>query len=279
MSERQMQEIKEQIGRGVLEQAQVDRSTGRISDVAMLGRVSENNRVYTDAAMKDAARLYEGAPLYIDHPKEGELRDRGGIRSVRDLAGRVLTPRKVGDQVRGDLELLDAEPARSLILSLAETMPGQAGLSHRARGEVEVGEDGRQVVRSLEQVAGVELVTEPATVSGLLEGIEREDAREAVRAELREAGVLEHLSEPTVQYLASLDEEQREAELAHYTGSSPSRPWSRGRGRGSSAISLEREPEAMVEDGPERSNGRRNHTKLRFSAGELEEAHRQVFGR
>ena len=71
-----------------------------IQNVALLGSVSLNNRVYTEQAMKDAAKLYNGAPVYIDHPTESEMEDRQGVRSVMDLAGRVLRSRIAGEQGR-----------------------------------------------------------------------------------------------------------------------------------------------------------------------------------
>lgn len=176
------QEIRDQVRRGILEGAQVDRESGRLTDVALLGRVSENNRIYTDRALEDATRLYAEAPVYLDHPTKREMRDRSGVRSVRDLAGKVVNPRRAGDQVRGDLHLLEAEPARSLLLSLAEQMPEQVGMSHRAHGEVQLDEEGRQIVQNLDDVYGVELVTDPATVEGLVESLDRRH-RKAKRRE------------------------------------------------------------------------------------------------
>ena len=145
-----------------------------IQNVALLGSVSLNNRIYTEQALKDAARLYNGASVFIDHPTESEMRDRGGVRSVTDLAGQVLRARIVGEQVRGDIQIMDREPTKSLFLAIAEQMPSIAGMSHRARGTVEVGEDGTETVTSLDRVFAVELVAEPATVAGLFESITKE---------------------------------------------------------------------------------------------------------
>jgi hypothetical protein len=144
-----------------------------IQNVSLLGRTSLNNRVYSEQAMQDAVRLYDGAPVYIDHPTDDELDARGGIRSVHDFAGRVRNPRKVGDRVRGDIEVLDREPTRSLMLSVAKQMPEQAGMSHRARGELTRTDDGKDRVDSLLSVEAVEFVMEPATVAGLFEAVTR----------------------------------------------------------------------------------------------------------
>ena len=141
-----------------------------IHNVALLGRVSANGRVYREQAMKDAVKLYDGAPVYIDHPTETELRARGGIRSAHDFAGRIRNPRLAGDRVRGDIEVLDREPTKSLLLSVANQMPEQAGMSHRARGRMEM-EDGQEYVEGLLSVDAVEFVMEPATMAGLFEAV------------------------------------------------------------------------------------------------------------
>lgn len=155
---------------GVLTEARVQRSEGRLNDLPLLGRVSKNGRIYTEKALRDAARLYDGARSFLDHPVEGELRDRDGVRSVRDLIGKIENPRVAGDRVRGDLVLLES-PHRDLVLSLAERAPELVGMSHRARGQVRQDEQGRQIVESLDKVFALELVTEPATVGGLQEAL------------------------------------------------------------------------------------------------------------
>ena len=47
-------------------------------------------------------------------------------------------------------------------------------MSHRARGDIEVADDGHETVTSLTHVFAVELVAEPATVAGLFESITKE---------------------------------------------------------------------------------------------------------
>lgn len=157
-----------------LGEAQVDRESNVIQNVALLGRHSRNagGRIYSDQAMDDAVRLYEGVHFYIDHPRESELRDRKGVRSVFDLAGKVMAPRRAGDKVRGDLHLLNI-PNKDVVMALAEQMPEMVGNSHRARGKVRPTEGGAQLVESLQEVFAVELVTDPATVDGLFESLNR----------------------------------------------------------------------------------------------------------
>lgn len=156
----------------MLREARVDRAENLIRNVTLLSKVSKNNRTYSEQALTDAARLYDRVPFYLDHPTDAELRERKGARSVLDLAGEVVNPRRVGDQVRGDIHVLDREPAKSLLFALAEQMPHRAGNSHRARGRLRAGTAGQgDVVEGLEEVFAVELVTDPATTSGLFESV------------------------------------------------------------------------------------------------------------
>lgn len=165
-------------GLAAFSEAVVDRGSNIISNVTLLGKVSKNKRVYSEQAMTDAVRLYEGAHFYFDHPTDREMRERKGIRSVTDLAGRIRNPRKVGDKVRGDIEVLDREPSKGLIFALAEQMPDAVGNSHRASGKVRMSDDGTQIVESLDKVFAVELVAEPATTAGLFESLQRTDPTE-----------------------------------------------------------------------------------------------------
>ena len=148
-----------------------------INNVKLLGKVSRNNRTYSEQAMKDAVTLYEHVAVYFDHPTKSELRDRSGTRSVRDLAGKVLNPRRGPGEIRGDVQMIDIPENGSVnpkvfLTALVEQMPDMAGFSHRAQGKVKRGENG-DVVESLSHVDALELVTEPATSNGLFESLER----------------------------------------------------------------------------------------------------------
>lgn len=182
------------------EATKVDRDTGLISNVRLLGKQSRNKRVYSESAVSDAVRLYRGAPFYIDHPRRDEMRERDGNRSVMDLAGKIRNPRRAQDGVRGDLQVLDRH--KDLVFGLAEQMPEMVGMSHRAEGTIKPGDDGTDVVEGLDVVHAVELVTTPATTNGLYESLttgektmdlsevtvdqladERPDLLEAIRSE------------------------------------------------------------------------------------------------
>lgn len=48
--------------------SQVDRDAGVIRGVRILGRSSRNGREYSDQALTQAARLYEGLGVNLNHP-------------------------------------------------------------------------------------------------------------------------------------------------------------------------------------------------------------------
>lgn len=175
-----------------LKEAKVERETSRVLNVKLLGAVSRNGRVYSDRALEDAKRLYEGVQFFLDHPTDDELRRTKGVRSVRDLAGRVRNVRRAGQEVRGDLHLIPGGPHTDLVLNIAESMPELAGNSHRATGRVRT-ENGKQVVEGLAAVAAVEFVTAPATSKGLFESHQdppdpskEDDVKDLTLAQLKE---------------------------------------------------------------------------------------------
>jgi hypothetical protein len=208
----------------ILEGATVDRASLVIQNVKLLGRESKNGRRYSDQALQDAVRLYKGAPFYLDHPRDDELRERQGARSVLDLAGRVLSARQVGDAVRGDVQILDREPVKSLLFALAEQMPEMAGNSHRVAATLRPGAPGEpDLVESIEEVFGVELVTNPATAASLFESIthgrtdmkdvtldklkaERPDLVQALVKEQQTGGELERIKAENADLKKKVDE-------------------------------------------------------------------------
>ena len=163
--------LTEQLARGfVFSEATVDRETGMIQNVSLLGRVSANGRVYSTKAMGEAAELHKGVAIYVDHPTRSEASDRGGVRSVRDLAGQVISARVVRDRVKGTVQALRGTDPGELLLALAE-MPEVAGFSHRATGTTSRDGSGDEVVDSITAVHGADVVSDPATTAGLFESI------------------------------------------------------------------------------------------------------------
>ena len=141
----------------------VDREAGLIEGVRILGPSSKNGRHYSPRAMAEAARLYEGAPVNVDHPAS-ERKDR----PLAEAFGWIRNVRQEPDGVYGDLHYLRSHPQAELVAEAAERNPNRIGLSHHAEGTVRM--DGQRViVETVERVHSVDLVQTPATNAGLFE--------------------------------------------------------------------------------------------------------------
>lgn len=152
----------------------IDTAAGVIRGVRVLGKVSQNNREYSEQAMKDAVRLYEGAAVFINHPDRSKPNVE---RSLRDKIGFLRNARIEGDAVRADLHYIKAHPEAGLITEMAQRNPRMFGLSHNAEGRMGM-QGGKRVVESVESVRSVDLVSNPATNTGLFESfaLQEEDA-------------------------------------------------------------------------------------------------------
>lgn len=144
--------------------AKIDKAAGIVRGVRVLGRESRNGRTYSDKAMNDAARLYEGAPVNIDHDRKEPHRERGlleGFGELRNTANK-------GEFVEGDLHYPKSHPATPLFEEMAERFPNKVGLSHNADGKSRR-EKGKEIVESIDRVISVDVVRSPATNKGLWE--------------------------------------------------------------------------------------------------------------
>lgn len=139
----------------------VDRERGLIQGVKVLGLESQNGRSYQPRALSDAAKLYEGKPVNVDHVE-------GQRRSYRDRIGRLTNIAMRGDGLYGDLLVNPKHPLTEQLLWDAEHAPENVGLSHDAQGRTS-NRQGRVMVESIHMVRSVDLVAEPATTKGLFE--------------------------------------------------------------------------------------------------------------
>jgi hypothetical protein len=173
--------------------ARVDLTEGVIYGAKILGRISKNGREYSDKALHDGLRLYEGSVINIDHPdaKEGN-KPRGFMEG---LAVINKTYMKEGEPY-GDLHFIKAHPDTASILEWASRFPDKFGLSHNADGN-EVSKGGKRIVESLDRVISVDVVRNPATVKGLFESEQamKKTLRQIIEAEFpkthKGAGLLE----------------------------------------------------------------------------------------
>jgi hypothetical protein len=173
--------------------ARVDLTEGVIYGAKLLGRVSKNGREYSDKALHDGLRLYEGSVINIDHPdaKEGH-KPRGFMEGVAVINKTYM---KEGEPF-GDLHVIKAHPASASLLEWASRFPDKFGLSHNADGN-EVTKGGKRIVESLDRVISVDVVRNPATVKGLFESEQamKKTLRQIIEAEFPKthngAGLLE----------------------------------------------------------------------------------------
>ena len=113
-------------------QARINKETGVIEGVLLLtgGKISKNKTLYTPKVLREAVTRYEGAKMYLDHPKAGE-----SVRSVRDYGGQYKNVRlEEGSRLRADLHLVQNAEVRTTVIPIAEAMPAGVGLSIRDRG-------------------------------------------------------------------------------------------------------------------------------------------------
>ncbi len=143
----------------------VDRQAGVIRGVKLLGLESRNGRTYLPEALAQAAPLYEGAKVNVNHPK-------GNPSGPRDYQDRIGTIRNVA--VRSDEGLFGDfcfNPKHALAEQLiwdAEHASENVGFSHNV--EARVGRRGDRVaVEAITRVQSVDLVADPATTRGLFE--------------------------------------------------------------------------------------------------------------
>jgi len=110
----------------------INRESGVLEGVLILtgDKISRNKTLYTKKALSEAVLRYEGAKMYLDHPKNGET-----VRSVRDYGGTYRNVRlEEGKFLRADLHLIPNEGVRNTVIPIAESKPAGAGLSIRDRG-------------------------------------------------------------------------------------------------------------------------------------------------
>ena len=144
----------------------VDEDAGIIYNVKILGKHSKNGRVYTDKAMDDAARVYEGLAVNIDHP-DGP--NAGKERKFHEGIGELRNVRRIGEENRGDLYYAKSHPYAPLLVERAQRFPNNFGLSHNVEGETSRRRDGMLQVESVTKGHSVDVVSRPATNKGLFE--------------------------------------------------------------------------------------------------------------
>jgi len=145
----------------------VDTANRRILDVAVLGPQSRNGRTYRESALRDGARVFEGAKVYLNHRRQEAGRTQP--RDVRDYVGRLYGLHVADDGKLRARELAVNNPAAWELLGIAEHDPAAFGLSIDAEGVAQGNE-----VTAIVRAHSVDIVAEPATTTGLFEQKEDE---------------------------------------------------------------------------------------------------------
>jgi hypothetical protein len=143
----------------------VDRERGIIFGVKVIGRESKNGREYSEAALRGAIPMYENTQVFIDHD---DRRSGPSTRKTSDLFGSLRSVRFEDGAVKADLHFLKSHPLAGQIMEAAERHPNLLGMSHHAEGNV-ARRGGKLIVESIGKVHSVDIVTQPATNSGLFE--------------------------------------------------------------------------------------------------------------
>jgi hypothetical protein len=110
----------------------INKETGVIEGVLILtgDKVSKNKTMYGKKVLKEAVARYEGAKMFLDHPKAGET-----VRSVKDFGGVYKNVRlDEGRYLRADLHLIQNAEVRNTVIPIAESKTAGVGLSIRDRG-------------------------------------------------------------------------------------------------------------------------------------------------
>jgi len=181
------------------ESPQVDREAGVIRGVKILGKTSRNHRVYSPEALAQAAQLYEGLAVNVDHPRE---RTPATPRQVADGLGWLAGVHVTDEGVYGDLHFLRTHPQAAMLAEAAERNPRRFGLSHNAEGRL-VRREGRWVVESVARVHSVDVVQNPATNQGLFESCD-DAAPQTLRDLCVQAGCATLLEHPVLNPLGDL---------------------------------------------------------------------------
>ena len=152
------------------------KSTGKTIglDPAEFGEAVNEPYVYSKRAMLEAAPLYEGAKVYIDHPEFSYKQDGERVASTRDrktgeVFGQLHNIRVTESGMFADLHFLKTHSLAAQIVETAQRMPSLLALSHNATGHPSL-VNGRIVIEKITDVRSVDLVGErPGTTHSLFE--------------------------------------------------------------------------------------------------------------
>lgn len=158
-----------------LKVSKIDKENSIIKGIAILSAKAYDRedrvfRIFTDRALNDAVKVFEGALARIDHDRENAstIEPRG----VGAGYGIYQNIRRENGKVFGDLHLWDCESARK-VMSIAERTPNAVGNSIHAGAIIHEDDDGVEIVEQLVPRTAygfkpsIDLVEDPAATVGL----------------------------------------------------------------------------------------------------------------
>lgn len=165
-----------------LSEVDMNEESGLIKGVIIAEGLSANNNYYTLDALRNTGHLFEGKPIFVDHPSKTEQRDRPE-RSVRDIAG-VIRSTEMGYNKEGKNALRftgyisKAEP--ELRTKIAEGLVGDLSIMAFGTGKRDP-KSGVFMVEAFTDAFSVDLVTFAAAggeVETLFESVQTEEVVE-----------------------------------------------------------------------------------------------------
>lgn len=155
----------------------VDRAAAIIRGVKLLGLTSRNGRRYREHALTQAAGLYEGAKVNVNHPKGHPLSPRDYQDRLGEIRGVEF---RAGEGLFGDLHFNPKHALSEQLMWDAEHAPQNVGLSHNVLARTT--RDGDETaVEAITKVQSIDLVADPATTAGLFEHAESSRTDNSVR--------------------------------------------------------------------------------------------------
>jgi hypothetical protein len=138
----------------------VDRELKTIFDVCLLGPQSKNGWKYSSQVIEEAAPRYNRKPVYLNHI------GTSGKRDVRDVAGRIASPRLKEGRLYGDIKCIGRNG--EMLMELAESDVDGIGMSHLTDNESRVIEKTKTVLK-IGGIKSVDVVDNPGTTKTLKE--------------------------------------------------------------------------------------------------------------
>jgi hypothetical protein len=165
----------------------VDRESGIIHGVKILGLQSRNGRTYLPEALQAAAGLYEEAKVNVNHPKGAP----GGPRDYQDRIGTIRgVALRPGEGLFADFHFNPKHALAEQLVWDAQHAPENVGFSHNVEARTSR-RGGQVVVEGITRVQSVDLVADPATTRGLYEAAAEATAEDPWAA-LSAEGLKEH---------------------------------------------------------------------------------------